>query len=583
MKLWKTINNEIKLTILCILAILFIAAIYIPNAKIPGTTVDEFGYLFNAATLVGWDWKELMQYHPYYGMGMGILWFPLFWLLYKTPEVLYQSIVCLNFVFIIFSFCLSKYCSKKLFPKWKNELRVLACFAITFYPSNFFYSQAALSETFLYFLFWLLVALIIKTLESQRVIWAFLLGIIASYMVLVHLRTIGIAVCVGCLILFLGIKKIISWKKVLVFMAICVIGIIIWYSMKQLYFANLGGKNDINTINTEISILGMIYSMLFNIPTLVKGILGRFFYFFVSGNIFFMFGFGILIRDTYFYFFRKDIAKKEQTRGIIAVFLLVTFFINLVAFSTQTLHDITRVDMAVYGRYLDNMIGPILLFGIYFVTTKKNWKKNISVYILFVILLLPIVLYRMEEAETSTFAIDSAVAFGAFFKYDTSQYSIYLSLLKLVLIVILSALAIYFICRFFSKYKKLNCRIVSGIYICLLMFYWGYLGYGSITQYNAERSNIYTAYENIKDVVEKEECSDLIYIRHTDLYGTKAKYLQFLLSDISIQVVNYEDFLINDIQEKTLIICNAGDDISPILGDDYHKVWDETLDIYSLN
>lgn len=239
--------------------------------------------------------------------------------------------------------------------------------------------------------------------------------------------------------------------------------------------------------------------------------------------------------------------------------------------------------MAVYGRYLDNMIGPILLFGIYFVTTKKNWKKNISVYILFVILLLPIVLYRMEEAETSTFAIDSAVAFGAFFKYDTSQYSIYLSLLKLVLIVILFALAIYFICRFFSKYKKLNCRIVSGIYICLLMFYWGYLGYGSITQYNAERSNIYTAYENIKDVVEKEECSDLIYIRHTDLYGTKAKYLQFLLSDISIQVVNYEDFLINDIQENTLIICNAGDDISPILGDDYHKVWDETLDIYSLN
>lgn len=578
-----TKNKKEKILILIgVLIILFVAILYIPSAKIPGTTVDEFGYLFNGATIIGWDWNELMQYHPYYGMGMGILWSPLFKILYKNPEVLYQSIVALNFIFIIFGFLISNYCSKKLFPKWKSEIRIIVCLVVTFYPSNFFYAQSALSEVFLYLLFWIDILLIVKIIESKKSIWSFLLALTTCYMVIVHLRTAGIAACVGVLIIFLAFKKYISIRQLIVFLAVCAVGIIVWGVLKHNYFQNLGGQNEINTINTKISVFGMIYSMIFNIPSLIKGIAGRFYYFLVSGNIFFLFGMGALIKA-----FCLSIRKKNNTESfiyqIIAIFLVFTFVVNIIAFSTQTLHSLSRVDMAVYGRYMENLIAPILVFGAYYMTTHKNWLKNISYYILFIILLTPNALYRMEEAENATFAIDSAVAFGAFFKYDTSQYSIFLSLLKLICVTEFFALIIYFLFGFVSKFaqKQYNTMIIFLAFSGLV--YWSYLGYGAIEQYNAERSNLYSVYKDMKILVEEQECTDIIYIRHADLYGTKAKYLQFLLPDISIKVMDYEEVSIEELNNNTLIICNAGDDITPVLREEYQKIWDRTLDIYAMN
>lgn len=63
-----------------LLSFIYILAslLFISQSKGVGTTTDEYGYLYGAARVLGWDWSDVMQYHSFYGQGLSILWAPLF-------------------------------------------------------------------------------------------------------------------------------------------------------------------------------------------------------------------------------------------------------------------------------------------------------------------------------------------------------------------------------------------------------------------------------------------------------------------------------------------------------------------------
>ena len=573
-------KKDTLLVIMLILPIILVGIILVPSAKIPGTTVDEFGYLFNAANIVGWDWKELMQYHPYYGAGAGILWSPLFFLLKNSPTILYQSITIFNFALLICTYFISLYCSRKVFPDWKNKIRIISCFILIFYPCYFFYSQTALSESILYFLFWVIILSLVKIEESPNIIWSGLLAVSTCYMVIVHMRTAGIALCVAIIAVYLKRKGKLPWKNLILFGIICCIGIFAWKALQNQYFIDLGGKNDINTINTEISISGMIYSMFWHIPNLIKGIIGRCYYFMVSGNVLFFVSIVFLFKNV----FKKEVLYNSVKKDL-SLFLILVFTINLIAFSSQTLEDLSRLDMAVYGRYMDNIIAPILLFGFYYLTCNTEWIKYISIYIGLIIFMTIVVLYRMEEAISYTFAIDSAVGFGAFFNYDMSEYSIYLSLLKTICVSIFGAVAFSIVLQI-TQYKKTKFfkKFFTLCTLGIILVYWGYLGSASIYKYNFERQALYSAYETIYNIIEEQNRDKIIYLRNdVDLYGTKAKYLQFLLANQSIEVDDLSGFDFSDLNEDTIVIANAGQDFEELYSMGYEKIWDEQLCIYCIN
>lgn len=242
---------------------------------------DEFGYWGIAAYFSGYDWTGLSGTSPYYGYGVGMIYFLLF-KIFKDSVMMYKAAIVLNAVMLITAFYISLVCAKKLFPHVSEYLRILFCFFISFYPNTLVQSQYAWTETILYIWFWgmfLLVILIGESASYQKMLF-FALGLV--YGLMVHQRTLGIF-CVGILVIFiLMILGKCNKKQFFFFMITIILGFLVYLSIKNYLNDNFWKTISYemasrNNFSGQLSIIQRIFTPE-GIKDFVLGVFGKSFY-----------------------------------------------------------------------------------------------------------------------------------------------------------------------------------------------------------------------------------------------------------------------------------------------------------------
>lgn len=541
-------------------AILLCVVFRLKNSIFPATTADEFGYMYHAAKMSGWDWKELVQYYPYYGIGIGLIWVP-FFRVFSSTTLIYQSIVVLNGVFLALSFLISIKCADTLFKDWNKWIKLASCFCITLYPSNFFYARVALSETLLYLLFWICFFMLLKFIETRKVRWIVGLSIFSGYMILVHLRTLGIALIMLTFVCYFCVKNKELYRNIVVILIALLIAFGLSRFIQTVYYNSLGGSNSSNVANASIPIKGIISTFFMNVGSSIKGGMGHAFYYLISGGICGACGL-IYIFKKNFLQFKFLLLKKDDIdcKNDIYTFLLIEFILNFIVFFVNPHESILRYDVAVSGRYLENIMGPILLCGFYFITNCcKIMSSYIEIYILGIIGCMPFLIRNMNNAVEPIFASDSAPALGGFFSFDMTNLSIDFSLIKILCITIGMFCFLGMICRIIMKKTGENKYIIGGIALISVAVYWSYLGIQSESNFTKQRLELYSEYKDMKVTIEEYGCEDILFVQDIPDSRNSIKYLQFLFKEKIIDVKKSEELEASD--DKKAIFCNKNEHI----------------------
>ena len=80
-------------------------------------SVDEFGYFGVAASLAGWDWKEMMATSNYYSFGYSLILVPLIWIaqIGISMSRVYKIVIVLNAFLLVGEYLLIKRVEEKVF------------------------------------------------------------------------------------------------------------------------------------------------------------------------------------------------------------------------------------------------------------------------------------------------------------------------------------------------------------------------------------------------------------------------------------------------------------------------------------
>lgn len=538
------ILSFIIITLLCCLQIRTIDYIYIIN--------DEFGYWAHAVSCAGYDWKELIAETPYYSWGYSIWLIPIIVLL-PTPALWYKAAVFLNVAFLLLSYCFCYKSGRKLFPEISDKLMALISLIVIIYPSNIIYAQASWTETLSYLLVWVNIYLIIK-LEEQFSMKYFLLSLIVPlYGYAVHNRNIGILLA-NIVILFLLLFK--NKKKVGYYLLIPVI-LIAGYQLIDLVKAHQidalwsnSKASTLNNVGINVATITNYASRILNeAKLLLISIVGKYLYLIL--------GFGLLFPIVLIHF-AKDILlniKEKELFRTYACSKLWIFLSTIAMFGVCALqmnHWDGRKDLIVYGRYMENALGPLLLLCItYAILSVKELQTALVISVVSILMTIFPVFYYISNANGNFNSICSPII-GVFYKINNEP------LFTFILIGFFVALVL---CILSVSCCTGNRRL--RIALILLCFGLSYSSMGYLLGVQAAISR--KSYDDLRVPLHEKISGDLAgfeiyYIKNETLDSTSIypKYLQYMIPDRTIHVILPEeipDFL----EQKVILITNPND------------------------
>lgn len=495
---------------------------------------DEFGYWANAASLVGKDWSYLLGYTGYYSYGYSLLLIPLF-LIVKTPSTMYAGAIVLNYLFLLISFWGNIYLTNKIL----NELRskwtsICVAFVTTIYISNMVQSQYAWSENLLYMLVVLLSCFLYKYIEKPSIVLGGSVALLSIYAYVVHQRSLVILIALMCTCFFLFFMKSSNKKNIVFLMS----GILVLFCVSVFFkdiiteFYNSGSLVEINNYSGQV---GKIYR-IFTIEGIIqylKNAIGSFFYLSISSYFIIPLGVVNCSRNII-----KGIKNKEQITVIYIFWILI--LLGSIAISSIFINEPVRIDMTLYGRYVDYITAPFLIMGYLELWNGAQWGKKI-----FAIIFVNICMIAIVNIDFSSFAVSSYNSFGS---CGISKYMFDSPVEKEVLFNMFFLTTVIFLIITFL-FQKVKCKtvVLSLVIIVILNInqYDQYNLYVTQRLQNELRESVYPIAETIKYIDEKLNVY-VVYdnlhgekIRKNDKLNNKIKYLQFLLPDKSIKGCDY--------------------------------------------
>lgn len=329
---------------------------------------DESGYLAQTALLAGLNWSAVAQQLAYFSFGNGILVFG-FFKLGISRLLLYRLLLIINALLLSFTFKICIYIIKKLFQDIDENKVILISLIVTIYPRNFCSTAVYVAESYITFTFWMMLFFLVKFHKTHRKLWLLCFGILGVYIFFIHQRTILISLT-GIFVLIWGVlsdnkvnKKLM--KRLLycgVFVLIALVTFALLYMYKKyckpiIWPVNLqgDGANDfsstpsvyIKNLKSPEFVMGLLKSLAGKIWYLILGTLG----FVVVGLVY-------LSKELI-----NAIKKKKFLSAIIPVFLLCSFGGSLFISAYWQVNP-WRVDQIPYGRYMEVLLGPYMMFGI---------------------------------------------------------------------------------------------------------------------------------------------------------------------------------------------------------------------------
>lgn len=540
-------ESEILLHLILIILLMCMCLYHLDRLGSIAVLNDEFGYWGNASSLAGYDWKDLMQETPYYAWGYSLFLVPLM-AIFKNYDIVYKMAIILNTAFLLVSFECSVYISKRLL-KNRPFISLLLSFIVILYPGNLVYGEVAWSEILLCMLMWLSVALAVSLVQRFSLIKYTGFLCVLGYMYVVHQRSIGI-VLAGIITAIFILKKhkkpIWSWIVPIVIFA----G---WYSLNsvikniqmEMYWSDSQFSN-MNNVGLNASTFNTYLGSIFeNFKELLISISGKFFYLLVaSGGIIFVAIFCSIYDGI------KHIKTKNYENFEVYFYIFASLLAMWGVCSLAMMGSSTRKDLLVYSRYMENAIGPVLLVTLSWIVNNHKLVKMALVCGAGVVFFQAGYICTIIENAEGQFNTICSPVIGSFYQSSRTGNRMMLQITVTILVIV-----VVLTCILKIKNEIYRCAGVVCVFLCFYIPVIGEATSYTLNWRNEVNRNITVVKAHIED---NYPDANIVYIKdfQMDGYSVNPKYLQFMMPDREITVVNQDVLETENLEAGTVILMH---------------------------
>lgn len=544
----------------CII-IMVITLFFVGEKNVPYVLGDEFGYWTSAAYFFGYDWSGIASINGYFSFGYGLLLTPLF--LLKDSVLMYRTAIVMNALFLVGSFALAYIAGQKLFPKIRAEIILLLAFAASVYPSYLGYVQTNMSESLLLCLSWVVINLLLSLEKRDTAVKIIGLGITVGYAYMVHMRALAlVAACIVYLI-YLFYRKKITLRNLCLFLIIILSMIVITHVVKAIITSNVYLDGSLSGSNDYAGQLGKIkYIFTFQgMIDFINSILGKLFYLGAATYTVFYWGIVRIYKEIRNIF--KPSALKDTNHIYIFLAVLLIFTIGI---SSIFMVFASRVDVLMYGRYNEHILGLFILAGLYEILYFLK-KKTCTIMMMVHILLGLFIAWVINKNNITD--INSFNIMGIFRYMCTGSWEVIKDdyMYAMILSVAVLTICIYIIFIIFQRLKVIALVSIIGIYL--------YAYFGTYTAMaNGQYAVQNFKYKEICEVVESED--NVVYCVYSEkedtaIAGLWGGRIQFLNPQSKIVAVDIEN-LETENCEDSLIFTKSNSKVLPYLFENYINI-----------
>ena len=358
-----TKDVQVRLFILNFLyAAIIVAAVCLRLGQLYSPTVmpDELGYWSAGAFFSGHLWTDVMPLSPYYSYGYGLILAPLFFL--QSPVVMFRAAVLVNAAVLVASFLVAQKLFRLLFPHVSLYFRQFIAFVLSVYSYLIYNAQGTQPDSIMVFIYWLLVWCLIRIIRAPSYGKACVLALLCSFLFVMHMRNIGIIIALCMVLLLLVFAKKIPLKYVLAFGGVLAVLLCLATFIKSYYSGQIWAESDRLAINNTSSVFSSIFSLftLDGLRSLLMNFLGRIFYLGCSTFLLFYWACFVVLRDLWRAIKQKSFSAFHATEFFVFLVMLGEIGISCLFVITPT-----RMDHVLYGRYHEQVLLPLVLFGLF--------------------------------------------------------------------------------------------------------------------------------------------------------------------------------------------------------------------------
>lgn len=550
--------------IVLLAVILFAAHILRANQiSMPIILADEFGSIANAAYLVGLDWSNIISHLGNYSFGGSMLYLPIFAIAQNTDHVYFAIVLCNALLICIYYFLVYLFL-RRLYPDSSRMLSALLSLAASLYPSYICYAYTAMYETALLVTFAAAAWAFASYCRTHRPGYLYGLTAAMGYMIMVHMRTVGVVAVSVLMLLLMMLGKQVPKKHGFGAIALLAVLFGVFLLVKNYFFRNLwlDGANYVSTIEdttavpntmaSQVEKLDLIFSWE-GIRNLLLLLLGQSFYLMTATMVMGVVFFYVLIRQCFVKFRHRQFLKEDPV--FYAMLFLGLAYLAQLAISCATFVKLLRFDQLIYGRYTEYLFGLLFVMG--FMQIKRGKVRLfaaggcLAVYGGVGIGMWLLTQYFNHAHLLTTCNIVSMTALAHFWN---GEY------LRTKVIVVLTA-AVYcgmYFLVYFPQWKKLSAKCAEkletwfpalGTCGAALLFFLN--GTAFTDSYIVPLNQVHSNYSRIGDVILENLTDD-----HVEYYNTsenhtlemlvKFELLQYRLWDVPLELHDYEDLETTD-------------------------------------
>lgn len=557
------IQKEYLVHICAVLTIFLLCCINIRSLDHISIIEDEFGYWSLAASVAGYDWKDLIVETSYYSWGYSLWLIPIAVFL-PTPELWYKAAVLLNVLFLCCAYFLCNYCGRKLFPDKSKILIGLVSLVTTLYPGNIVYAQLSWTENLKYLLMWVMTCLVMELDEKFTLKKYIMFAIAAVYSYTVHASNLGLVLAgILCLGLILLKHKKSIWY-LLLYIGLMVIGykvcdMIKGYQLAALYDNSLASNENNLSVNvtTTVRYAQRIVSQM---KMFVASLGGKYIYLLIGTGLTLPIVIVRLVKELI-----EDVSQKSlfANRSISRwwCILALGFMGGLCAIATMTWGG--RKDLIVYGRYMESAVGPVLFLGImYAIFLVHEARLGLEIAVLSCMAGIFAVYFCASIADGGYNLICIPVIAAFFHAIPGDEKYVFLCMT-----VILSVLAAVLLLSLLIKSQKRK----AGIIIIVFGILFGTMGYQASLYQVSFKNSVDSMTVPLREKISEEYADrELYFVKNSEIdpYSMEPKYFQFLIPDRPIHVVTVDDLAELKGQKALILINNGDNDAADILESD---------------
>lgn len=527
-----------NLYFICVL-VLFVAIICImfiyrlPEQKMPVVLLDEFGYWSNGALFAGLDWSGISQYNSYYSYGYGVILAVLIRIM-GNGNYLYQSALFINAAMVFGIFFYSYKTITILYSNLNKIVGLVIAFIIAIYPSNASNLHIAWDEILLTFLYTCSFYMLVKFINSLKSRYFIMWYLSMFLLYITHQRALGVVFTGIFLVLILCRAKMVSWRQLLLFIAMYMALFVLHRYIKQEILNNVLRNNKMSGTNDYPSIISHIIEW-FNVEGFIKVcrcIIGKIGYLTISTCGLFglavwciMHRIGSSMQKNKIRFLTQDVSI------VIELYLFGSLLTTILIASIFTLNNNSRIDGLTYGRYVEWCVGPWILIALGKMCSDRMTKKvtlgNIIISII-IILAVTNIYYKNQEWEEYAF-VCAPVCF-VFYRLCRG-YNYLLPALQIVISIVAFCSGIHI-----SKRTRVRDHIISMIGIIMFYMVLGKLMIDRVLESNYRSEAVTQMYNEIQ-IIDGE--ADVFFIMDD-------KQTIWYVADLQILAVNKEICAINE-------------------------------------